>query len=71
MEPYVHDVLHRNARELRTLAVPHTQHLHEAIAARTAAGRSRRLAWVRTVLARLPRHLPAARGPASAGGRLG
>ena len=71
MEPYVHDVLHRNAQGTRALAAPHTRHLHEAIAVRTAARRRRRLASLRAVVAMLVRHSPAARGPAAAGGRPG
>ena len=71
MEPYVHDVLHRNAQEMRALTAPHDRHLHEAIAARTTARRSRRLAWVRAVLAMRLGHSPVARRRASAGGRLG
>jgi hypothetical protein len=35
MEPYVHDVRYRTAREIRARAAPHTRHLHEAIATRT------------------------------------
>jgi hypothetical protein len=71
MEPYVHEVLHRNAQEMRALAAPHTRHLHETIAARNAARRGRRLAWLRAAVAMLVRHSPAARGPAAAGGRPG
>ena len=71
MEWYAHYVLYRNGQEMRALAAPHRHHLHEAVAARTAARRSRKLAWVRAVRAMLSRHSPAAPGPASAGGRLG
>ena len=71
MEPYVHDVLYRNAQEMRVHAAPHTRHLHEAMAARAAVRRRRRLAWLRSVVVMLVRHQPAARGPAAAGGHPG
>jgi hypothetical protein len=68
MHPYVHDVLERNAREMRDRSAPHTRHLHEARADRAATRRIRRLTSARAFLVMLRRHGAASRGPASAGG---
>ena len=68
MDPYVFAVLERSAQEARVRAAPHTWYLHEVMADRTAARRSRRLMAVRTIVGRLRRHAADARIPARAGG---
>ena len=68
MDPYVFAVLGRAAQEERARTAPHTWYLHELMAERTAARRSRRLRAVRTILGRLRRHVADVRIPASAGG---
>ena len=68
MDPYVFAVLERAAQEARVRAAPHTWHLNEVMAERTATRRGRRLMALRTTVGRLRRHAAGARIPASAGG---
>ena len=67
MDPYVFAVLERAAQEARVREAPHTWHLQELMAERTADRRSRRLMALRTFVGRLRRHAADARIPASAG----
>jgi hypothetical protein len=69
MDPYVHHLLERNARDMRDRAAPHICHLREVVAERAAALRIRRLRSLRALLGMLRRHAYAARVAAGAGGR--
>ena len=68
MDPYVHEIMNRNAQAMRDRAAAHTQLVHEVMTERAAVRRIRRLVSVDALLGRLRGHASHGPVPAPAGG---